>query len=151
MAKAKENTPESITIQGVDVGAMEVCILGESPLIFNRMAEKAKRELLLPKGKKTAADRAQSIKHDPIAEFRASVYQRKGDGPTRLIFPAPAFKGAMASAALETPGAKKAQIGRLAWVEIVRKQHFVPRRSHDEPSRQGLHEFADRRRHTRMQ
>ena len=82
------------------------------------MQEKAKRELLLPAGRKTAAFKAQNIKHDPIAEFRGSVYRWAGDDhPTRLKFPAPAFKGALASAALEVPGAKKAQIGRLVWVE----------------------------------
>lgn len=107
-----------IQVSGIDVGVSPFAIVGTSPLIFNRMAEKAKRELLLPKGRKTAADKAQSIKHDPVEEFRASVYRRLGDeGATRLIFPAPAFKGAMSTAALETPGAKKAQIGRLVWVE----------------------------------
>ncbi len=109
----------AITITGIDVGVVTCLIKGTSPLIFNRMAEKAKRELLLPKGRKTAADKAQNLKHDPIQEFRSSVYQRDAaiGGPTRLILPSPAFKGAMSTAALETPGAKKAQVGRLVWIE----------------------------------
>jgi hypothetical protein len=72
--------------------------------------------LLLPAGRKTAADKAVSLKHDPIAEFRDSVYRLSAPGPTLLGLPAPAFKGAMASAALDIPGTRKAEIGRLCWV-----------------------------------
>ena len=81
------------------------------------MAEKAKRALLLPSGRKTAIEKAQSLKHDPLGEFQASVYRHQGDDkPTRLKFPSPAFKGVLETAALEVPGAKKAQIGRLTWI-----------------------------------
>jgi hypothetical protein len=87
-------------------------------LIVNRMAEKARRELLLPAGRRTAADRAQSLKHDPLAEFRASPYTLPSDEePTYLAALAAWFKGSMMTAALELPGTKKAQIGRLVWVE----------------------------------
>lgn len=111
--------PSAISVMELDVGVATCLIRGTSPLIFNRMAEKAKRELLLPKGRKTAADKAQNLKHNPVEEFRNSVYRRHAavEGPTTLIFPAPAFKGCMATAALEVPGMKKAQIGRLVWVE----------------------------------
>ena len=109
---------EAITVIKVETGSVTCLIRGTSPLIFNRMAEKAKRELLLPKGRKTAADKAQSLKHNPLEEFRASVYRWDNDErSTRLKFPAPAFKGAISTAALEVPGMKKAQIGRLVWVE----------------------------------
>jgi hypothetical protein len=93
-------------------------VLGTSPLIFNRMAEKAKRELLFPRGRKTAADKATTLKHNPPEEYRASIYKtRADDAPTRLRFPASGFKRLVAAAALEVPGAKKAQVGRLTWVE----------------------------------
>ena len=73
---------------------MSAYICGTLPLIFNRMAEKAKRALLLPSGRKTAIEKAQSLKHDPLGEFQASVYRHQGDDkPTRLNFPSPAFKG----------------------------------------------------------
>jgi hypothetical protein len=91
-------------------------ILGSSPLIFNRMAEKAKRELLFPRGRKTAADKVSQLKHNPPEEYRASVYRNPDSSPTRLKFPASGFKRLLASAALEVPGAKKAQVGRLTWV-----------------------------------
>ncbi len=87
------------------------------PIILNRMASKAKRELLAPRGRKTTAERQQTLKHDPLSEYRNSMSVRTGKGPTRIVFPSPAIKGAIASAALETKGATKAQIGRLVWVE----------------------------------
>lgn len=108
----------AISVMELKTGVVTCLVRGTSPLIFNRMAEKAKRELLLPHGRKTAADKAQNLKHNPVEEFRASVYRRADDdGPTRLVFPAPAFKGCMSTAALEVPGMKKAQIGRLVWVD----------------------------------
>ena len=108
----------AITILQLDTGSISVLVKGSSPLIFNSMSGKAKRELLLPKGRKTAADKAASFKHDPRAEFRDSVYKYSdNDHPTRLKFPAPAFKQVLGTSALEVPGAKKAQIGRLTWCE----------------------------------
>lgn len=119
MAPKKISTESAeISVLEISQGKVEVAVVGKKPLIFNRMAAKAQRELLLPKGRKTAADRAQTLKHDPISEYRNSVYRNAGDmRPTRLCFPAPAFKGCMMTAALDLPGTKKTEIGRLAWVE----------------------------------
>jgi hypothetical protein len=88
-----------------------------TPLIYNAVAEKAWRELLLPSGRKTAADRAKSLKHDPMTEYRNAVYchDDRKKTPTRLAFLASAFKQAMAQAALDLPGTRKAEIGRLCW------------------------------------
>jgi hypothetical protein len=115
---SKPQKPDAeISVLEITQSDIEFCVLGTSPLIFNRMSEKAKRELLLPKGRKTKADRSQSLKHEPVEEFRASVYRRIDDGgPTRLVFPSTAFKGAMAAAALDLPGARKSEIGRLVYV-----------------------------------
>jgi hypothetical protein len=114
----KSNNDGKIQIVEIGQSCLEVCVLGTSPLIFNRMTEKAKRELLMPKGRKTMADKAANLKHVPLDEFRASVYRHTHDNaPTRLRFPAPAFKGAMATAALDLPGAKKSEIGRLCWID----------------------------------
>lgn len=117
-AKTKsQNESVEIAILPITQGTMSFAVLGTSPLIFNRMAEKAKRELLLPKGKKNIAERAGSLKHDPMAEYQASVYRsQEADSPTRLCIPAPAFKGAMMTAALDLPGTKRTEIGRLTWV-----------------------------------
>lgn len=108
---------DAITVIDLDVGVATCLIRGTSPFIFNAMSAKAKHELLMPRGRKTAADKAQQMKHDPFEEFRASVYRYSDDNqPTRLKFPAPAFKGVLQTAALEVPGARKSQIGRLTWI-----------------------------------
>lgn len=114
MKKHADNT--EINILAISQASVSLHVLGATPLVYNRMAEKARRELLLPRGRKSAADRAATLKHNPIEEYRASVYRYTGDQPTRLCFPAPAFKGALATAALDLPGARKTQIGRLTWV-----------------------------------
>lgn len=116
MAKKAEAT--EVQIVQVERGHVEYCILGMTPLILNRMSEKAMHELLLPKGKKTAADKASSLKHDPFAEFLASPYTDPNeDGATYIMHLATAFKRGIAAAALDVPGSSKAQIGRLSWVE----------------------------------
>lgn len=113
----KAKTEAEIAILPISQGEVTFAVVGTTPLIFNRMAEKAKRELLLGGSRKTAADKAANLKHNPVDEYRASVYRNKGeDVPTRLALPAPAFKGAMATAALDLPGTKKTEIGRLVWV-----------------------------------
>lgn len=94
-------------------GRVTVAILGATPLIYNAMSAKVRQGLLLPR-KKTKAEQAQTLKHDPPQEFRSSVYRAK-DGPTLLSFPAVAFKRALASAALDTGSAKRTQIDRLCW------------------------------------
>ena len=117
MKPTKKNAPEEIEILRVSRERVEFCIVGNTPLILHRLSEKAKRELLLPK-KKSAAERAGSLKHNPFAEFRDSAIQlADAKAPTLLALPAPAFKCAMMGACLDIPnGAAKAQIGRLAFV-----------------------------------
>jgi hypothetical protein len=81
------------------------------------MSAKSRRQLLLPSGRKTAADRAMSLKHNPMEEFRDSIYRAKDpDAPTLVTQKSTAFKSAAKGAALDLPGAKKAQIGRLVYV-----------------------------------
>jgi hypothetical protein len=78
------------------------------------MAAKAKRELLLPAGRKNAAARQGSLKHDVPQEFRDSPLVLKDPKePTYLGHPGVGFKKSLATAALDLPGTKKAQIGRL--------------------------------------
>jgi len=118
MAKKKttdEQGPIEIAAMAVDMITMY--IVGVTPIILNRMTEKAKHELLFPKGKKTAADKAANLKHNPIEEFRASAYRmHDADAETVLAVPATAIKSALRDAALSVPGAVKAEIGRLTWV-----------------------------------
>jgi hypothetical protein len=92
-------------------------IIGETPMLCQALSEKAKRELLFPAGKSNTAERAGRLKHDPEREFRDSVHRmRDPNAPTLLATPATAWKNALRNAALDLPGAKKAQIGRLCYV-----------------------------------
>lgn len=116
MAKAK-GVLEAIEVEPLRVGTMKVWLKGVTPLICNRMAGKAMRELLFPRGRKTQAEKQQLLKHDPLNEYRNSMSTRQDTGPTRIVFPSPAVKGALATAALETKGTNKTQIGRLVWVK----------------------------------
>lgn len=118
MAAKKQEKETEITVMEVQKGVIEFCVLGSTPIILNRVSEKAQRELLLPRGKKkTEADRSASLKHDPIEEYRASPYvSNDPKSPTLLMVPSTAFKGALRSAALDMQGASKAQIGRLVYV-----------------------------------
>lgn len=116
MAKKSEEKQTEITIVQLNQGELAACILGTMPLWYNAMSEKAWHELLMPAAKMNRAEKAVNLKHDPFAEYRNSVYKNlDNNAPTRLNFPAAAFKKAMAGAALDTPGAAKAQIGRLVW------------------------------------
>ena len=85
-------------------------------MIYNSMSEKTRHELLLPKGKKTAYDKASTLKHEPYEEFRSSIYRLPESRGTLIGMPSTAFKAALRSAALDVPGSTKAQIGRLTYV-----------------------------------
>lgn len=115
MAKKIEQTAD-VQILEVEQGRIRFNIVGTSPLICNRMSAKSRGQLLMPSGRKTGAEKAANLKHDPLLEYRNSPYTLR-DGPTLLAVLATAFKGAMRNAALDIPGAKKAQIGRLVYVE----------------------------------
>lgn len=106
-----------VEVMKVEHGKINFLVRGTTPLILNRMSEKVLHELLMPKGRKTQAEKASSMKHNPMEEFRASPYINPDDeAPTYLQHLSSAFKGAIKSAALDMPGSSKAQIGRLTWV-----------------------------------
>ncbi len=115
MAKPKQQTTE-VEILEVQRGRVRIGVVGTTPFICNRVSEKAWRELLLPAGKKTAAAKAQTLKHNPLVEFRNSPYTLT-EGPTLLALLAVSFKKAMMTAALDLPGTKKSQIGRMVRTE----------------------------------
>jgi hypothetical protein len=124
MAKTTDKS-RSVEIEVSDLQQEEVtfCILGETPFYCNRVTEKAKRELLFPRGRLTTAQKSNHLKHDPLEEYRNSPYCRKGDGPTRIMMMATAFKGAIGQAAIDMPTAvARAQIDRLVYVV----DEFVP-------------------------
>jgi len=110
-------TQTHIEVSPIKTRTVEVAIIGTRPFIMNRQSEKVKRELLLPSGRKTNADRASSLKHDPLAEYRAAPYRLPDDAPVLLGTPASAFKKGMMTAALRLPGVRKTEIAQLLWVE----------------------------------
>ena len=128
MAKVTKTETE-ISVMEVNRGIIDVNIVGTSPIILYRMSQKSMQELLMPKGKKSAVEKASSLKHNPLEEFRASPYvSTDRSSATYLQILATAFKGAMKYAALRTPGLKKAEIASLVWVVGERIEIFgVPK------------------------
>ncbi|MDH3727598.1 MAG: hypothetical protein OER77_08715 [Myxococcales bacterium] len=134
-SKSSKRTESTVEILQVDRHTLDFFILGTSPLVLNAMSGKAKRELLLPHGRKTAAERATTLKHMPPEEFVDSIIKlgpetRVGAGtktvPTRAAIglPSTAFKKAMSTTALRIPGVKKTEIGQLTYVEGYRVEVF---------------------------
>jgi len=116
--KKKKTESVEVSVQEIKQKEVTFCLVGKSPLICNRMSQKVLQELLFPAKKKNAAERATTLKHDPLQEYRNSPYTTTDDtAPTRITMLATSFKGALRSAALEIAGATKAQIGRLTYIE----------------------------------
>lgn len=117
MARGTKATAD-VEIRPLDRGTVTVYILGTSPLVMNRMAKKAKEELLMPSRSMNKAARQNNLKHNPPEEFRDSVYRcRDPNAPTLIHVPANAIKKAAANAALDMEGATKSEVGRL--IKIV--------------------------------
>jgi hypothetical protein len=122
MATAKQaatrNISDSIEIIQIKRGKMEVCILGTSPLIYNAMSAKVKMGILFPQPKKNAAVKASTVKHNPLQEYRDSVYRMRvqKNPPTELALLPTMFKQAMCTAALRTPNVRKTEIEQLITV-----------------------------------
>ena len=116
--KSKPVAEETLDVLDVQHGHIDACVLGTQPgYIHNRMSQKVNHDLLFPRPKRNATERATTMKHNPLAEYRASPYQLSDPNePTLLALKAASFKKAMMAAALDLPGTKKAQIGRLVSV-----------------------------------
>jgi hypothetical protein len=114
MAKSQKTKTSELDIQPISIGQATFTVVGVQPFIYNSVSVKAQRELLLP-ARKTKGDRIKTLKQDPMAEYRSSVYRAK-DGPTALVIPAAMFKKAAANAAIDIGGATKAEMGRLMWI-----------------------------------
>ena len=95
-----------------------VHLLGTRPLYHHSMSFDAMKELLIPSPRKNAAAKAATMKHDPLKEYRESAYQSVGDHhATRLLMRADALKRSLGTAALETAGVFKSEIGRDVYVQ----------------------------------
>jgi hypothetical protein len=120
--KTKTNSKSDEQIEIAEIHANDVVtnIVGTSPMIMNRFSQKAWQELLYPSERRSRATLEQSLKHDPVAEFRGAVYRNRDPKQPALIHvPNGAFHGALAAAALDIPGAAKAKIERLTRVVDV--------------------------------
>lgn len=123
----KKSTKETTTIDIMELrmGRVKACILGNTPMIMHRFSQKAWHELLLPKAKANRAEREENLKHDPIGEFRGALYMNRNERePAAIHVPAGSFQAALASAALDLPGASKSQIKRLTTVTSVQVNLF---------------------------
>ena len=115
MAKAPKTTMETEnSVQPLRQGVVKLRLIGTTPLYQNRMAAKAKQQLLVGGQRKGKADRA-SIKHNPEDEYRDSA-EKLLSGPTALGLNVIAVKAAMSTAALETPGLTKTSAQRLLFM-----------------------------------
>jgi hypothetical protein len=119
MAKAPKNITSSINVGKIEMQECSFNVLSKSktPMIMNRFAQKAWQELLLPSNRRNQASLEQTLKHDPVAEFRGAVYLNRDPKRKALIHvPNGAFHKALAAVAIDMPGARKAQIERLTKV-----------------------------------
>jgi len=113
---AKKTTPKSIHVKRITAKTLNVFIRGTAPLILNRMPEKARLALLAGGGGKKQK-RSGAPKHDPLAEFVSSMQREPGYYPdTDIVFPAVAFKNAMATAAIYSDSVNKTDIKRLIYL-----------------------------------
>lgn len=120
MAKFKSDEPRTIEINAVDVCQVDFCVRGTTPLISNRFSVKARQQLLLPPLPTNRAERNNTLKHDPVHEFRSAVYMnRDSKRPALFHLPNGMFHKSLGAAALDTPGAKRTQIERLTKIVDV--------------------------------
>lgn len=116
MKKATEDKSSTLSIRPLKTERATFYVLGQSPLIYHRMSMKVIQELLYPARKRSQAELDVTLKHDPLTEYRESVYRFTSDKQaTRLKFPSVAFKKSVMEAALRVPGATKTEVGQLIW------------------------------------
>lgn len=110
----KKQTTTEQHIARLSIARVRFNILGRTPLLMHRQSQKVIFELTLPSAKKNKAERASIAKHDPVLEFRNTIYMnRDANAPTACHMPSGAFKGAITNAALRIPGGNKTETGQL--------------------------------------
>lgn len=92
-----------IVLPQLDIGLMEITIIGDSPLVVHAWSHKAKRQMLSKQLKEAKGAREAK---DPMADFEASMY-RLGDGG--YGFPSVGFKAAAVTAGTSITGLTKIQ------------------------------------------
>lgn len=122
----KKTKPTQIYIHQIPERELTCYLVGTTPLYINCMSEKARQQLLYPSGRKTTGDKATSLKHNPHEEFQDCIHRMPEGDETLLGFPASAPKRAMSEIAVDIPGVKKAQIGRLVKVIGDPEKNLIP-------------------------
>lgn len=92
MTVSKQSVTTSVELPKPDLRTIEVVLVGDSPLICHRWAEKARKQMLDKQMKKATAGKEAK---DPERDFRDSLYDL-GDG--RYGFPTIGFKAAAVTA-----------------------------------------------------
>jgi hypothetical protein len=120
---ATKKTEKKVDKRTVECGSNSIKIerevvtiyaIGDTPFICNRLSEKGARELLFPHGKKNDAEKAANLKHDPVLEFRRSIYAHRDEAAATYIYhTAMAIKGMMRATTMDFGGAKGTEVGRL--------------------------------------
>lgn len=115
----KTATPSKESNFTLNKGQITFHLVGQTPLIMNRLSSKVKMELLHPTSRKRKADRVGVHKHYPMNEYRDSIHRAAvaQDGQPICYMPSACMKGAIASAALDYPGVTKSAIARCVYVE----------------------------------
>jgi len=117
MVKKTQTATAEISVPVINTQRGTLLIQGTTGLYYNRMSEKVKRELLIGGKRKTAAEKAVMLKHNPVVEYRDSLYRDDDfNSETCLFLPAVVVKNAMTTAAMITPGVTGADIRRLVSV-----------------------------------
>jgi hypothetical protein len=119
--KTKDKTEEAIVeVLEINMREAHLCFVGTSPMIQHRFHQKAWQQLLLPPRTTNRAERQRTLKHDPVAEFRGALYKNRDSArPSLFHIPSGSFAKAIAAAAIDLPGAKRAQIERLTRIADV--------------------------------
>jgi hypothetical protein len=123
---AIKKTDDSIDVVEIRQGRIVCNVLGRTPLVLNAMSAKIKQGLLSPQ-KKNAAEKASSLKHNPIEEYRATAY-KAAEGPTRIIFPAVSFKAALPTRRRICPARRRPRSGGSRTSRATRSTFTASRR-----------------------
>lgn len=100
----KTTKEETIEIPRIEIGYLEILLIGDSPLIMHKWSEKAKKEMLDKQMK--VAKKGREAK-DPQKDYEDSIYYLpESNGTPRYGFPSVAFKNAAVSACRFTEGTK---------------------------------------------
>lgn len=106
----------TIQLERIRQHSIPIPIVGTTPLIVNRWAEKAKAEMLAKHMSARATTKAPKAPKDPVANFNATRYIIDAD---RDGLPSVAFKSAMVSAGRMFDGVTMVQLRTMLFVDGV--------------------------------